>query len=352
MKKLIYTLVLGLLIVPAAVPNLASAARVEGGEQFTLPASEVSLGNMYLGSGNANILGQVVGDLYVGAGNAVISGQVTDDVVIVGGNTTITGNVGGDVRVMGGQTTITGTVGGDIFVIGGSLTVGGETLGDVDFIGGHFVLSPSARVGGDVTYRSDRRAEVSSEAQIAGELIYDKTLAQRLGVLKAGNTSFATGLAALLGAWLFLKLLMLVFASLVIYWLLLGPLEKVVKTTFSHPGKLVVTGFAAMVAVPVLVLILAVTIIGLPLAILLGLFYGGALLAAKLLAGAVLGVWLDRRLFKRENYRPTWKNVLLGTLVFFILSYVPIVGWLLSLALVALVAGAMLEILYQRWLAR
>lgn len=348
MKK--FTLILTLTL--AVLPFTVSAARIEGGDQFTLPVDEVSLGNMYLGSGNANILGQVVGDLYVGAGNTVISGQITDDVVIVGGNTTITGSIGGDVRVIGGQTTITGTVGGDIFVMGGSLTAGGETLGDVDFIGGHFVLAPSAMVGGDVTYRSDRRAEVSPEAYIVGELTYDKTLAQRLGVLQAGNTSFATGLAALLGAWLFLKLLMLVFASLVIYWLLLGPLEKVVKTAFTHSGKLVVTGFAAIVAVPVLVLILAITIIGLPLAVILGLFYGGTLLASKLLAGAVFGVWLDRKIFKRENWQPTWKNVLLGTLAFFILSYVPIVGWIFSFGLMALVCGAMLEILYKRWLAR
>lgn len=347
MKKLIYTLVLGLVLVPSVV----SAAQIEGGNQFVLPVGESVMGNLYVGSGSASILGQVVGDLYIAAGNTVISGQVTDDLVIVGGNTTVNGNVGGDVRVIGGQVLITGTVGGDIMVIAGTLNAGGETLGDVDFIGTTFTLSPTAMVGGDVTYRSDRRGNISEGAYVAGDLIYDKTLAQRLGITGAGNESFKTTLLALFGAWLFLKLLMIVFGALVIYWLLSEPLLRVVKTALKTPARLMVMGFATLVAVPVLVVILAVTVIGVPLAILIACGYGVGLMLAKLMSGAVLGAWAEKYLRKRSELRVTWQNVLLGTVALFVLSYIPVLGWVLTLALMVLVLGTLLEIGFRRWQA-
>ncbi|MDO8183934.1 MAG: hypothetical protein Q7T49_03055 [bacterium] len=347
MKKLIYTLVFSLLILPSVV----SAAQIKTGDQFILPPSEQSLGNVYVGAGSASVLGQVVGDLYVGAGTTVVSGQVTDDVVIAGGNTTITGNVGGDVRVLGGQVLITGRVGGDVLVVGGSLNLSGEVGGDLDFIGGMLTVADGARVAGNLTYRSDRKADIGPNAYIGGQITYDKSIAEKLGVLKnsADSKSFKTTILALFGAWLFLKLMMFIFAGLVIFWLLAEPVEKVIKTSFHHPWRSLITGFAALVAVPVLAVILLVTVIGLPLAFFIGLVYLVLLLSAKLAAGLVLGAWLDWQVMKRASYKLTWQNVLLGIIVFFALSYVPLVGWLLDLAIIVLVFGAILDLIYRRW---
>ncbi len=348
MKKILLILALAV-----ALPLSASAARIETGDQFILPAGEQSLGNTYVGAGSASILGQVAGDLYIGAGTTVISGQVTDDVVVVGGNTTITGNVAGDVRVLGGQVTITGQVAGDVFVAGGALNLGGEVAGDLDFIGGMLKIADNAKVGGNVTYRSDRKADISSKAYIGGTVTYDKSLAEKLGVLRqsAGHGSFKTGFFALFGAWLFLKFLMLMFAALVVYWLLSEPMEKVLKISFSHPWRSLITGFATLAAVPVLAVILLVTVIGLPLAILIGLAYLVILIAAKLIAGIVLGVWLDWKVMKRPNFKLKWFNVVLGIIIFFALGYLPIVGWLIDLVVVVMVFGAILDLLYRRWLA-
>jgi hypothetical protein len=348
MKK--FLLILALAVV---LPLSASAARLETGDQFILPAGEQSLGNTYVGAGSASILGQVAGDLYVGAGTTVISGQVTDDLVIAGGNTTITGDVGGDVRVLGGQVVITGRVGGDVIVVGGALNLGGEVAGDLDFIGGVLKVADNAKVGGDLTYRSDRKADISTNSYIGGKITYDKTIAEKLGVLKdaADRNSLKTGFLALFGAWLFLKLLMFIFAGLVIFWLLSEPVERIIKTSFSHPWRSLITGFAALAAVPVLAVILLVTIIGLPLALFIGLAYVVLLIAAKLAAGLVLGVWLDWKVMKRANHKLTWQNVLLGILVFFILSYIPIFGWLVDLMLVLVVFGSILDLIYRRWRA-
>ena len=65
-------LVLGLMLMPVA----ASAAQIETGQQYLLPAGEQVLGNMYIGAGHTSIAGTAAGDLYISAGSVVVAGLV------------------------------------------------------------------------------------------------------------------------------------------------------------------------------------------------------------------------------------------------------------------------------------
>lgn len=341
-------LVLGLMLMPVVV----SAAAIETGQQYLLPRGEEVRGNLYIGSGHASVAGAVIGDLYVGAGSAVVAGRVVEDLVVVGGNITVTGEVLGDVRVFGGNVTIAGPVGGDLFVLGGSLELDSAVAGDTDFTGGALRLGDEARVGGDLSYRTDRPATISEQAVVLGETVYDESIARQLGIWRqADRGSMLVGLTALLGAWLFLRLLMLLFTGLVLYWLVRQPLERVIKHALAKPGRSLVTGFASGLSVPVLSIILMLTIVGIPLALVLVATYLAGLVLANVLAGVLLGVWLDRVILKQERFRLTWVTVAAGVTVFFILSRVPLIGWLAG-GLVTLVAfGAMIDLLIAKWRA-
>ncbi|OHA57481.1 MAG: hypothetical protein A2114_01655 [Candidatus Vogelbacteria bacterium GWA1_51_14] len=341
-------LVLGLMLVPVA----ASAAAIETGQQYLLPRGEEVRGNLYIGSGHASIAGAVIGDLYVGAGSAVVAGLVVEDLVVAGGNITVTGEVLGDVRVFGGNVTIAGPVGGDLFVLGGSLELDSAVAGDVDFTGGALRLGDEARVGGDLSYRTDRPATISEQAVVLGETVYDESLARQLGIWRqADRGSMLVGLTALLGAWLFLKLLMLLFAGLVLYSLLRQPLERVVRRGLDKPGRSLVTGFASALSIPVLAIILMLTIIGIPLALTFAAAYLALIIVAKVMAGVLVGVWLDRVILKQERFRLTWVTVAAGVTVFFLLSRVPLVGWVLGAVVTLLVFGAMIDLLINKWRA-
>jgi len=341
-------LVLGLMLVPVA----ASAAAIETGQQYLLPRGEEVRGNLYIGSGHASIAGAVIGDLYVGAGSAVVAGLVVEDLVVAGGNITVTGEVLGDVRVFGGNVTIAGPVGGDLFVLGGSLELDSAVAGDVDFTGGALRLGDEARVGGDLSYRTDRPATISEQAVVLGETVYDESIARQLGIWRqADRGSMLVGLTALLGAWLFLRLLMLLFTGLVLYWLVRQPLERVIKHALAKPGRSLVTGFASGLSVPVLSIILMLTIVGIPLALVLVATYLAGLVLANVLAGVLLGVWLDRVILKQERFRLTWVTVVAGVSIFFILSRVPLVGWVLGAVITLLVFGAMIDLLINKWRA-
>lgn len=349
MKYFIFLLLAVGLILPAPV----LAARLEAGDQFIIPAGESVSGNTYVASGNVNLAGQVVGDLYTAAGTNAITGQVTDDVAVIGGNTVISGHVGGDVRVIGGQVVITGSIGGDVLVMAGSLTLSGAVLGDVDFIGGRLVITETGTVGGGVTYRSDRRAQISEQAVIAGDITYDQTLAEKLGLLKEAGSSaaFKSTLLALFGAWLFLKLIMLIFAGLVLLWLLPEAVERISEAANQAPGRSLLIGFIAALLMPLLALVLLITVVGMPLALLIVLSYAGLMLLSALLSGLWLGAWLDHYFFKRRSWRFTPVTAISGIIILFLLSYLPVVGWLVTAGFTLLLWGAMLDLLYRRWRA-
>lgn len=345
--------ILSLVLALALLPALTQAAEIKTGNRYFLPMEEIFSGNLYVASGEATVAGTVDGDLYIGAGTALVSGVVTDDLVVAGGTVNITGEIDGDLRIIGGNAVVTGPVRGDIFVIGGSLTTGGTVDGDVDFIGGVLNVSDGAVIDGDLTYRSDREAVISPKARIAGQVVYDKTLARSIGVVKeAGAKSMVSGFAALFGVWIFLKLLMMLFAAMVLYWLFLPYLEKVVMRALGKPWPMLATGFIALVVTPAVALVLAVSIVGLPLAFITGFIYLAFLAVAKLSAGALLGAWGEKVLTKRANYRISWQGVLGGTVIFFALSYLPIIGWLIDGVAVLIVFGAVIDLLYRRWLAR
>lgn len=341
-------LVLGLMLMPVA----ASAAQIETGQQYLLPAGEQVLGNIYIGAGHTSIAGTAAGDLYISAGSVVVAGLVMEDLVVVGGNVTVTGEVAGDVRVFGGNVTIAGPVGGDLFVLGGSLELDSAVLGDTDFIGGALRLGDEARVGGDLSYRTDRPATISEQAVVLGETVYDESIARQLGIWRqADRGSMLVGLTALLGAWLFLRLLMLLFTGLVLYWLVRQPLERVIKHALTKPGRSLVTGFASGLSVPVLSIILMLTIIGIPLALVLIATYLAGLVLANVLAGVLLGVWLDKLVLKPKQFRLTWVTVVAGLGIFFLLSRVPLIGWLAGGFVTLVTFGAMVDLLIARWRA-
>lgn len=333
-------------------PVTAGAAAIETGQQYLLPRGEEVRGNLYIGSGHASIAGAVIGDLYVGAGSAVVAGRVLEDLVVAGGNVTVTGEVAGDVRVFGGNVTIAGPVGGDLFVLGGSLELDSAVAGDADFTGGALRLGDEARVGGDLTYRTDRPATISEQAMVLGETVYDESIARQLGIWRqADRGSMLAGLTALLGAWLFLKLLMLLFSGLVLYWLLRQPLERVIKHALAKPGRALVTGFASGLSIPVLSIILMLTIIGIPLALTFVASYLALLVVAKVIAGVLAGVWLDKVVLKPKQFRLTWVTVAVGVSIFFLLSRVPVIGWLAGGLVTLITFGAIIDLLIARWRA-
>jgi hypothetical protein len=83
------------------------ATRNSAGQSVTVNATERICGNVTVYAGSATVLGEVDGDVTVVGGNATIAGDVLGNVTTVGGSISIesAGRVQGNVHALGGQVT-------------------------------------------------------------------------------------------------------------------------------------------------------------------------------------------------------------------------------------------------------
>jgi hypothetical protein len=111
----------------------------------------------------------------------------------------------------------------------------------------------------------------------------------------------------------------------------------------ERPRSILLTtllGFAILVATPVLILILALTFVGIGLSAILFLLYALLGMLSVLYVGIVLGGLFARRFLKRETVR--WLDGMLGMFGLSIVMFIPF-GAFLAFLLMMFTAGALLQ---------
>ena len=199
-----------------------------------------SIGGSVQGVGlNLTIEGDVGGDVFFTAGTVIVTetGSVARDVIAFGGTTRIEGSVGRDVRGRSFRTTISGTVGGDVDIATSSLGIDAQ-----------------ADIGGDVLYRSSADASIEPGATIVGTVT-------KLPAQSNFLYGIILSLANVVG---FLGFLV---AGLVALWLARGVGARAVGAMLTRPIRSLLAGIAFVILVPLSIGLLAVTLVGIPLAI-------------------------------------------------------------------------------------
>ena len=215
--------------------------------------------------------------------------------------------VRGDVVVIGGSVRIDGEVTGDVVVVGGSASFGPDAYvrREVTVIGGSVKRAPTARFGrginnvglGDTDLFGDWDGVIWPSVNVSP---------RRLGLFDLGGTV--------------LRLLFLALVACIIVFVGRGAVERVAARTAAEPVKSSVVGFLAQVLFfPVLVLgilLLVVSLIGIPLLALLPFVLLAALLVMLVgFTGVVHGVgrWFGERMGRTTQglYLTVWVGVAL-----------------------------------------
>lgn len=203
-----------------------------------------------------------------------------DQVVLSGYVIVPRGRTVGEVVVITGSVTVLGVVQGDVIVIDGPATIAGQVSGDVVVLDGSLILRETAQVAGDVLTADPVEREEGS--QVDGEIRegFRATLEGPAGAL--GALLVATAMAAST----------LILMGLVVAIAPRG-VERLALAARTAPFASAAWGLGAAVLVPVLAVILAATIIGLPLglAVLLALglwFLVGVAAGALAIGRAIL----------------------------------------------------------------
>lgn len=335
-------------IVPVAL-LAAGASPVAAGVADATPAGQSISGTVVVDEG------ETVDGLDVVAGTVVIRGTVEGPLDGVAGDVVIaeTGRVTGDVGVSAGALRVDGTVEGSLSSGAGAITLSrsGSVGGDLS-VGARSVRI-DGQVGGDATVGAET-ISLGETAQVGGELRYDGALSQATGAVvqggvvqddAIGEAGFG-GVSGPLGAAMgWLGTVYGLLANLLLGALLLlalpGFSNGVADRAVDAPGRSALLGVLALIGVPFLLAMVAVTVVGIPLAV-LGAF--GYLFA--LWVGVVYGEYaVGRFLLGRWTAEPNrWVALLVGLLLFAVVGAIPVVGGLfvlgaLIVGLGALVAG-------------
>jgi hypothetical protein len=113
------------------------------------------------------------------------------------------------------------------------------------------------------------------------------------------------------------------------------------QNAFGVFGHNLLYGFAAMVLVPIAALILLITVIGAPLAVIAMCAYGILMALAGIFAPMLIGSWIWKLMKKGSDYTVNNYSILIGIIIFALAGLIPILGWIFGLVFVLVALGAL-----------
>ena len=278
-------------------------------------------GRIYNFSQSLDLEGQLGHSLYGFAQSLRVDDRshVGEGVVVAAGEVSLEGDVKRSVDIMGsGNADVSGSVGRDLTIFGGrSLT-----------------LTDTARVGGNLSarVRELKDVHIADGATIAGKR--DIQLQVRQSPYSHSRFYFHQAIwfaSAMLVGWL----------GLVFFPGFFRATTQAVGSGWTSLGL----GIGVLAGAPVAMIVIAITLVGFPISLMLLVVYLTALYLAKIWVGAFLG-WL--LLKPAGGTKGDWVlGLLVGLLIITIVGYIPYLGGLVRLGVVCLGLGAFAAQLYR-----
>lgn len=350
----------------------------------TVVISKPVFENIYVAGGNIIINAPVHGDLVVAGGTIVINDTVTNDILLAGGTVTFKGFVGGDIRCTGGKLDVFSRVSGDIVIAagkifirgnavtgnimatGGSVFVDGMIKGDLTGMFGELILNgnvsgnlnvrgnritvngdvegrsvlaartlminPGASFSGDVRYWSKNGKQDFAQSVSNGKAIFDPTLA-----IRSGEWYFL-GAASVAGLLLFLGMVMVMI--LIVQYLFSSTMKKAASIALDHSLRSLGAGALFLIGAPVVMVVLFITVIGIPVGLLILATYLLILLLAIVINSVLIANWLNNVNQRNWGY---WKICFVSLSIYIVIklfSLMPFVGWFVMLFVVCMGLGS------------
>lgn len=403
-----------LFVVVAMVPGTVAATN-EVGVSVVVERGETLDDDLTAGAGSVLILGTVNGDVTALAGNVVVTGEVTGDVTAVGGNVEVVGEVGGSVTTFAINYGVSGVVGGDVDAIVGALAINGTVGGNTEAIGifteverggrivgtlqttayrtavNGTVLGTPARTGnetvagnettvaGETTQRGGGDEESNDGNQTAAAQDRDPPEIDGDGSLSdAAANQFVTNDAlisthgvggtvlqivpglgrgdslSIFDAYGFLVNLLL--GAILVGWLPNFSTD-VASLVTRHPIRSGLAGVGVLIAAPIVLLVLALSFFGFPLALAGGALYLVASWVGVAYGRFAVGTWvfvaaaqaLAYADIETETVRNRWARLLTGYVIVALLLRVPYLGTVVDGVVLALGIGALSSVAYEAY---
>ena len=384
MKKLLILLCILVPVFCGTRPTYGSDFK--GGERVSI--TEPVTGDLYLGAGEIDVRAPINGDLIVAGGEISVEDSVMQDILIAGGQLFLNGFVGDDIRAAGGRIKITNRIIGDLVVFGGEINIEEDAVidGDLTVFGGEVYIRGTIKgniksSGGKIFFKGTAEGEVelrADELDIDGEIKGKSTLIAEDIILgdqakfyqeveywrEDGEMDFGTSLVntsalynleleeqgkdqwpmgrafGVLGLIYVLTILLMI---ILLNFIFNEPLAQAGERLNQEPARSLGYGAAYFIGLPILVVILMVTVIGIPI----GLLFLALYAFSWIFGLSITSVVAAKAMKIKYNYQQwgTWMLVLVSAGIFVVLkllSLIPFIGWLFYLIVLAVAFGAIL----------
>ncbi|MBT6691034.1 polymer-forming cytoskeletal protein [Candidatus Parcubacteria bacterium] len=356
MFKKIKWFVLAICIV---LPTSALALTGYSSDIVILEKDQVINGNYYAAGNTIEINGTVNGDIFVAGDTIVIDSEnINGDIFAAGSNITVKGKVNGSLRLVGENIDLMGEVTRNAMVAGksfrvdsdsklaGHLTFWGQMVnvaGEIGRLEGAFSnmrlsgtvnndvdiylsepteeainISDEAVVNGTLYYKALKESEINSDATI-GDVSFNE-------IVKKTEPSFDKG--NLLG-WI-VKFFGMFIVGIIALYLWPKFVADSYSSVYKKPVKTFFKGLLLLIVTPLASILIAATIVGLPLSIIVMVLWAIAFYLAKVMAAWLIGKFIKDKLFSNAK----WRKVLvlaLGILIYILLGKIPFIGFMISM---------------------
>lgn len=351
MKAIILT---GILLL--ALINTPAQLNTRTGDDIRI--TEPVNGDLYVAGKNVVIDAPVHGDVLAAGGTLIINDSITMDVIVAGGRVEINGYVGDDVRAAGGSIKVGDVIQGDVLVTGGEviieknsvlhgnlyttggmvtidgaidgaveakgrdLKIGGMIKGPASIAANVINVKSSALFGSDIRFWNDEGSLNIASHSHHGTVTLDPELE-----IRGPQWQYLGFASALIMLWYLGTALLMIW---LIEFLFPKSFSDAAGIVLNHTMKSLGYGLLYFAGVPFLCVLLAITIIALPIGIIAMIAYGVLLVLATIITAIVISNWLNRVYFKSSWSLSKLVFVAFGIFVFLkIVTLTPVFGPLL-----------------------
>lgn len=282
--------------------------------------------------------------LFLAGRDVTVARDVDGSLTVTGETVTITRDtsVGKDAWIAARRVGVEGEIDGELSIRAQDALINGHVKGDVSFYGVSLAFGPDAEIDGDVNYYAATPAEIDSGARIAGSMrskVWDDAKSRWTHRRSPGERRhwMAPGYRLSWPGAIFFGFLAGVVA-------LAAPASasRLGEAARAQPGFAFLIGLVWFIGTPILAVMTAITIIGLPLAFIVILLWPLGILVGLVVAILVLGeIFAGRIPPGYEGSTRVIGGIVVATLLLWIGISLPAFGGFVWIAAVTFGVGAL-----------
>ena len=320
----------------------------------TLNNAQIHKGDLFLSEQNSVLSDDVDGNVFVISQSAIIDSKINGDLFVMASDVEITENavVDGNIFIGASNVKIFGKIHRDAYIACQDLLLGSNAIiekslnavaanisldGTIERNANLSVdtlnLSNTPTIKGDLNYSSANEGSFGNEFVI-GNINYTPVVVE-----DTKQVSISDYISKLIKT-----LILTLLTALIIFWLFPNYADKSKDMLSQKALPTILCGFAGLFLVPIIILILMITIIGLVPAIILLFIY----IIALIIASSVLSIAIGRIIAGNAEKTKTILFSLLASLVIWLLKLIPIVGGFISFIVLILGLGILVYGLFYK----